>query len=347
MPLPIVLILLLQAEPPSDDAWIAGYASAILERDFDARGKVEVRQGVLTLSEDTLQDKDRDKVIAALSRIKGVRQVVILPGGANPSAPSPSTGGGWSFLPEERLFEPLLADPRWPHFGLTYDHYHRSGIPKLIHVAAISLGEQFNVIGFDGGSAGKFDLGLQPAVFGIFNLDASSLDLINADYRMGVPLDYRNRWFSAEALVYHQSSHLGDEFLLGTPITRVNLSYEAFLVRVSAEWNAFRAYLGAQRIFHTEPGLEPWSAQQGIEFVSPTAFFNDSVRPIVAVDVREQQENGWSPNLSVRAGVELSSPERGRRRVQLLLEYYRGFNPNGQFYRERIETLGFGLHVYF
>jgi hypothetical protein len=347
MLLPIVLMVLLQTGASSDDAWIAGYAGAILERDFDARGKVGVRRGVLTLSEHNLQDKDRDKVIAALSRIKGVRQVVILAGNMDRSAPGPATGGGWSLFPEERLFEPLLADPRWPHFGLTFDRYHRSGIPKLVHVAAVSLGEQFNAFGFDGGSAGKFDLGLQPAVFGIFNLDAPSLDLVNADYRLGVPLDYRNRWFSAEALVYHHSSHLGDEFLMDTPLTRINLSYEAFQVRVSADWNAFRVYLGAQRIFHTEPSLEPWSAQQGIEFVSPTAFLNDSLRPIVALDVREQQENGWSPNLSFRAGVEFSSPERRRRRVQLLLEYYRGFTPNGQFYHERIETLGLGLHVYF
>jgi hypothetical protein len=84
-----------------------------------------------------------------------------------------------------------------------------------------------------------------------------------------------------------------------------------------------------------------------VEFVSPTAVLNDSLRPLVAVDVREQQENGWSPNLSCRFGVEFSSPERGRRRVQLLLEYYRGYNPNGQFYHERIETFGLGLHVYF
>ncbi len=82
MPLPIVLMFLLQTEPPSDDAFFCGDATAILERDFDARGKVDVHQGVLTLSEDTLQDKDRDKVITALSRIKGLRQVVILAGEA-------------------------------------------------------------------------------------------------------------------------------------------------------------------------------------------------------------------------------------------------------------------------
>jgi hypothetical protein len=347
----LVLLILLQAEPPSDDAWISGYASAILERDFNARGKIEVRQGVLTLSEDTLKDKDREKVIAALSRIKGVREVVILKKGEDPQvsppAPVPATGGGWSLFPEERLFEPLLADPRWPHFSLGYEHYHRSEFPKLINVGAVSLGEQFNLIGFDGASAGKFDLGLQPAVFAIFNLDALSHDLVNADYRIGIPLDYRNRWFSAEALVYHQSSHLGDEFLLDTPTQRINLSYETAQVRISADWNALRFYLGAERIFHSEPSLEPWVAQQGVEFVSPTTILQDALRPLVAVDLREQQENGWSPNLSFRAGIEFSSAERGRRRVQLLLEYYRGYNPNGQFYSERIETFGLGLHVYF
>lgn len=347
MTISLALICLLQAEPTPDDAWIAGYATAILERDFDARGKVDVRQGVLTLSEDTLKDKDREKVIAALSRIQGVRQVVVLAGGADPPARAPATGGGWSLFPEGRLFEPLLADPRWPHFAIAFHHYHRSGATKLINVGAVSLGEQFNLVGFDGESAGKFDLGLQPAVFGIFDLDALSQDLVNADYRMGLPLDYRNRWFSAQAMVYHQSSHLGDEFLLGNAIERINLSYESALVRVSAEGEAFRVYLGAERILHSEPDLEPWSAQQGIEFVSPSAILNDSLRPIVALDVREQQETDWHPNVSFRMGVEFSSPERGRRRVQLLLEYYRGTSPNGQFYHERIETFGIGFHVYF
>jgi hypothetical protein len=56
MPTLFVLLILLQAEPPSQDTWIGGYAGAILERDFDARGKIDVRQGVLTLTEDTLKD---------------------------------------------------------------------------------------------------------------------------------------------------------------------------------------------------------------------------------------------------------------------------------------------------
>jgi len=211
----------------------------------------------------------------------------------------------------------------------------------------VDLGEQFTVAGVDTGSAGKLDLGIAPAVFGLFNLDALSHDLVNADYQLAIPVDYRLGSFSAQATIYHQSSHLGDEFLLDTPTERINLSYEAFRTRVSLERGPFRIFLGGEKILHTETPLATWSAEQGLEVVATGTILNGSMKPLAAVYVREREETGWRPSVSLRAGVQLSSPEGTRRRIQLLLEYYRGDDPNGQFYLERIETLGLGLHVYF
>ncbi len=65
------------------------------------------------------------------------------------------------------------------------------------------------------------------------------------------------------------------------------------------------------------------------------------------MDVQERQETAWHPSISVRAGIELVSPVKSRRRIQLLLEYYHGDNPNGQFYRERVDYYGIGLYAYF
>ena len=59
-----------------------------------------------------------------------------------------------------------------------------------------------------------WQLSISGAVFAQFNLDASSMDLINADYIIGFPLSYRNGSWSARARLFHQSSHLGDDFLL-------------------------------------------------------------------------------------------------------------------------------------
>ena len=331
-----------------DDEFIRGYATAILERELSLRtGGLEVRDGVVLVRENELGEVPVEKVRTVLSRIQGVREVRFLQGPPGERPPAvPATGGGWSLFPDERLFQPLIADPRWPHFAMSYEYFRRSEFPKLKNVGAVSLGETFECVGYESESAGRFALGLQPAIFAIFNMDALSHDLVNADYRIAVPLDYRYGLFSAEARVLHQSSHLGDEFLLDTPTQRINLSYEAVELLVSVETGKLRFYAGAADIVHSEPDLDPWSAQAGVELMLPT-FLGDAMSPLLAVDLKARQETDWSPDLCVRFGVEFASPEKQRRRVQLLLEYYRGRNPNGQFYLERVEYLGVGLHVHF
>lgn len=352
MPLAFLLLLAAQTEP--DDPFIAGYATAILERDFSLPGaRVAVLDGVIRLSEEDLRDKDRAKIVAALLRIRGVRNVTVdaaVDGGRAPLRPDalPVTGGGWKLFADERLFSPLLADPRWPRFSLGFEYYLKSSFPDLRHAGTASLGEQFTLVSYQSESVGRFGLGLQPAVFALFNLDAASMDLVNADYRLALPLDYRAGGFSAEARVLHQSSHLGDEFLLDTPVQRVNLSYEAVELRLSIETANVRFYGGAGRLVHSDPeGLLPWTAQQGIEATSPVLLLNDSLRPFLALDVQEREETGWTPDVSVRAGLDFASPEMSRRRVQFFVEYFHGRNPNGQFFRNRVEILGAGLQVYF
>ncbi len=336
-----------------DDAFIAGYATAILERELSLRKVgVEVKAGVVSIRETDLGEVPKEKVLTVISRIQGVREVRFVPaipgtaGGTPEPRSGPVTGGGASLFPDERLFSPLLADPRWPHFGVAYEYFRRSAFPKLKNVGAISLGETFEVVGYESESAGRFALGLQPAIFAIFNLDGLSHDLVNADYRIAIPLDYRIGIFSAEARVLHQSSHLGDEFLLDPPTQRINLSYEAVELLASVDLGKVRLYGGAGETFHSEPDLKPWAAQAGVEVMLPT-FLGDAVSPLVAVDLKSRQETGWTPDLCLRTGVEFTSPDKQRRRVQLLLEYYRGRNPNGQFYTERVEYVGVGLHVHF
>jgi hypothetical protein len=58
-------------------------------------------------------------------------------------------------------------------------------------------------------------------------MNAPSTDLINTDYVVGIPLSWRSGLFSTRVRLYHQSTHLGDEFVLHNPgVNRVNYSYE-------------------------------------------------------------------------------------------------------------------------
>lgn len=250
-------------------------------------------------------------------------------------------------LPGGQLFRPFIADPRWPHFAAAYQYYLNER--DVTHVGAVSFGETFTLYR-DRLGRGWWEVGIQAGVFAVFDLAADSKDLINADYVVGVIGGYRYGDFSALARLFHQSSHVGDEFLLGNRVrNRVNLSYESFDLRLSYEFfrDAVRIYGGGGVLFDQEPAsLEPWSAQWGVEFRSPWPGPAAAFRPIAAVDVQHREENNWHTDLSVRAGIEFAGVLASRN-LQILLEYFRGHSPNGQFYREKIDYIGIGAHFNF
>lgn len=337
------MMLWLLALAVQDDAYVVGYATAVLEREFALKG-VDVRfaGGVLTLRGDPWGEADKEKVVAALSRIPGVTRVALEDG------PSTARTGGWELFPDWRLFRPLLADPRWPHFSAAYKHHERDD-DLLSEAAAVSFGEFFSLAGYDALAPGRFELGLQAGVFATFDLDSDSFDLINADYMIGLPLSWRGGPFGTQARLYHQSSHLGDEFLLRTSVDRVNLSYEAADLKVSwVPLDPLRVYAGAGYLVHTDPeDLKPWSLQAGVEYDSRAGWWGGSMSPVAALDLQRTQEGRSHIDISARVGVELTKPDTSKRRVLLLVEYYRGRNPDGQFFEEKIETVGLGLHLHF
>jgi hypothetical protein len=92
--------------------------------------------------------------------------------------------------------------------------------------------------------------------------------------------------------VFHQSSHLGDEFVLRNRANRINLSYEQVDLKVSYKFfNALRIYGGGGYLFDQDPSnLAPWIAQYGVEITSPWRFANNNITPIFA-DFRNKEEN--------------------------------------------------------
>jgi hypothetical protein len=375
-----------------EDAYLEGYAAAILEREFRRSvPSLRVSDSVIRLSAADIAGLDRERLRATLAAIRGARRVEVTedsgaasthgaqsapgtpsPPGA-PSAPgTPSPPGAPSapgaaqasappepappprvisdlhvgLLPGGQLFNPLIADPRWPHFSASYQYYFSD--PDLKHVGAVSFGETFTLYRERLGRA-WWELGIQAGVFAVFDLAGESADLVNADYFVAGVLGWRYDRLSAMARLFHQSSHIGDEFLLRNRVQdRVNLSYEGVDLKGSYElWDMFRLYAGAGYLFHRDPGsLDPWSMQAGLEFRSPWPDPAARWRPIAAVDVQRREENDWHTDLSIRAGIQLDGV-LATRNLQLLLEYFRGHSPNGQFYQEKIDYLGLGVHFHF
>ena len=137
-----------------------------------------------------------------------------------------------------------------------------------------------------------------------FDLGTESNDLINADYIIGVPVTFRRSGFSARVRLYHQSSHLGDEYLLRSEdIDRENLSFESVEFLLSQEIGPLRAYVGGERIFRREPEtLAAKLFHGGVELRTGRA---GPAQLVGGVDLKMTERYGWSPAISGRAGLEM------------------------------------------
>ena len=279
------------AAESADESFIRGYVAAILQQEFKmAAPEVRVEGRLITIAGD-LNEDDRNRLQAILDEHgHGQYRLAVEEISSVEAFPGPS------------VFLPLLADPRWPHFSAAYE-YHL-GDKALTHAAAVSFGESFTLVRFHVGAHSDIDLGIHAGVFALFDLGSPSFDLLNADYMVGLPVAYRYEKFSALFRGFHQSSHLGDEYLLRHSIPkRVNLSYEALEFIASYEWPwGIRTYAGAGYIVHDEPNLKPITTQGGIEWmgledgrlqfitetIAPLSRFK--VRPVVAFDLRYHEE---------------------------------------------------------
>ncbi|MCK9605364.1 MAG: DUF1207 domain-containing protein [Methylomonas sp.] len=350
----------------ADDAYIAGYAAAALKHDLKLdMAALPVKDGVITLPVANLTSAQRAEASKVLSEIPGVSAVKIAETSLEESREVATAEGETStvtiaeslilptgLLPTGHLFKPLLADPRWAHFSAAYRNYQSNNFDGR-NIASVSFGETIPFYRANIGlSTAQWEAGIQAGVFSDFNLDAASSDLVNTDFIASLYSSVRSGQFSAFGRLYHQSSHLGDEFLLrklDTKFERVNLSYEGVDLKLSYELPyGVRVYGGGGGLFHREPAaLKKWSTQYGIEFRSPWRLDFASMRPIIAADFKNYDENNWSTDISARAGMEFDNSKVLGRKLQIMVEYFNGFTPSGQFYKDKVEYVGLGAHYHF
>lgn len=351
----VVLLALPAAGASTEDGYIAGYATAILDQEFHlTAGSITVVNGVVTVAVDNVAGAERDRMMTALKKIPGVTHVQVVespvPGGMGASdgvtVPVSSPQSHW--FPRGQLFDPLHADPRWPHFAPAVRQYLNRGEGGVKTAFAGDFGETLALYRNKAPFSGQWELGIQAAVFSLFDLGSDTKQLINADYIVGMIASYRSGDWSGFLRYHHQSSHLGDEFVLNNSLGRVNLSYEMVDGKVSYDIvDTVRLYGGVGALIRRDPSnIDPWRTQYGVEVQSPRTL-SKGIRPVAYADFQTHEQTRWSTNISLRMGLQFENLRVLDRKLQFLVEYYNGYSPNGQFYMTRIETIGLGLHLYF
>jgi hypothetical protein len=259
---------------------------------------------------------------------------------------------GFTSFPRGDVFCALIADPKGDG---SFASYFRGTSSSAFgtDVGSLGVGDRLGLFRWNGPSLGEgVQLSLSANIYSQFDLNAPSYDLINADYLVGLPLTIRRGGVSWRFRVYHQSSHLGDEFVLRSPAQRENFSFESFETIFSLDLGPLRTYGGGEYLFSREPrNLESRVAHGGVELRPRGSLLTGSrsrVRLIAALDVKSAEELEWAVAWSGRAGFEVSrapGAEHRSRQWSLLGEFYDGASPYGQFFHDDVSYYGIGLHV--
>jgi hypothetical protein len=249
-------------------------------------------------------------------------------------------------FPVGDVFRPLIADPAAPRTFVSVLSLHTD--TDRLTIASLGTGVSFGLYRRPGERPGEgWQVSIFGAVFSQFNLDASADDLINTDYRIGVPLTYKRGEVSGRVAIWHQSSHLGDELILnGNAPERVDLSIESVDFVLAWERGGWRPYAGGFYLIRGPEGLHRNGGQAGIDYASQAPLLG-SARLVAGLDLKWFEETDWRVGASFKVGLEFGRHHPERRGITVLAEFYDGFSPFGQFYRDDVKAWGLAMQFDF
>lgn len=343
------------------DQYIEGYIQSLFVHNYSLpKEAVEVKDGIIYIREDKINGRNPNflinKIKQASLAVEGVKSVRIKQSSdshrpintINHKAVSTKSQFDGA-LPSNPLFEPLIADPKWPRFSLAYHYYLQD--KSLKQAFSPNFGASFGLYRvIDEAKNLEWEIGVQAGLFGLMDIGKTPSALINADYFVSIPLSYLSGPWSGLARLYHLSSHLGDEFMLtpeGKRTKRINLSYEGIDLMLSYNFGNTRIYGGGGYIIHKEPSYyKPLKVQVGSEYYFATTFWNGRLRPIAGIDIKAEEHSKWFPGISCKAGFQLENSSLITNKVQLMLEFFSGKSMHGQLYKNSIKYIGIGLHAF-
>jgi Protein of unknown function (DUF1207) len=99
---------------------------------------------------------------------------------------------------------------------------------------------------------------------------------------------------------------------------------------------------------YTEPAeLKPASGHWGIEYRGTHPLVWRSGRLVGGVGMKSFKEYDWSIDTSVKGGLEFGQSNPGRRYLRLMALWYKGCDPRGQFYLNKVDYYGLGVSLGF
>jgi hypothetical protein len=273
--------------------------------------------------------------------MSSIRTAVLLVLAALPHAPSA--------LAQQRLFPPVRsfelpeASPR-VHGLVGRLLSARRGDSRFgqEHEGEVVLGENFPLVSLKEGRH-PIVLGLGSQVYGRFSLTDPKSALISTDWVVSVNTTAALRAWLLTLEVYHESSHLGDEYGDRFPDDRVDWTREVVAAWAGYVTGVWRFTAGASYVLADELNLPAPAGAFGIDYHGKSRrFLGGQVRPVMGLFTEAEAATRWRVSTSAKLGLAFATgPENHD--ISIGLIGHNGLSTQRQFFRQESQYLGLEL----
>ena len=205
--------------------------------------------------------------------------------------------------------------------------------------AEVVLGENVPLVALTRG-ARPIVLGIGSQVYGRFSLDDSKTALISVDWVAALNTSVQLGALGLTMQVYHESSHLGDEYGDRFDVQRLDWSREVVAGWATYSVGRWRLTGSASYVLYDGLGLPRTGAALGLDMGG--GRHQTVIRPVstlAGLYLESTAATGWRVSTSAKLGVVFGG-RSGSRRIGVALIAHDGLSTQRQFFREESQYLG-------
>ncbi|MBT4132572.1 MAG: DUF1207 domain-containing protein [Candidatus Marinimicrobia bacterium] len=261
---------------------------------------------------------------------------------------SPLSGADLSWLPQGSLFPTRYLDPAACQQSISVLSYEVEGETQQLMYVPISLSMQQQFVRSTQSEISQWELGIEFTIFSQFSIvdvgEAFMGGLQNADYRISSVFHYQQNLSTIYRLsLFHQSSHLGDDYIIRnfivTPTLRTQ-NYEQLDISLYKRFDRWNIYAATGYNISPNTVRKRLMLQLGGDW-HQFVVEQSGIGLIAGVDIKIYEHNDFHPNMRLGVGIEFARGTPSP--LKLLLNYYQGHLPYSTLEYQKVRLFGLSL----
>lgn len=274
----------------------------------------------------------------------------------------------FALFPSGDLFRPLLADPKELRFSLGTLMRVKPENADSFNGQTISIGGEWRFARYrlrKSGPCNGIQINFHAALFSFYKhrdkaIGIIDADLINSDYVIGSSITFRDKNFSTRLRFNSLNSNLSDKNALGDPKTDTLVGFRELELLTAYDFhlhrrNDMRVFGGMGYLFRRNPDIQRLKFHYGLEirhflhfFIPKKSFFKGRypIYFVLGTDFKRFEQHNYNVDRSITVGFEFFNV-LSQNRWRILYRYYDGFNPYGNFYKQKLRMSSLELGIEF